>query len=64
MSPLKIAFLAAVAAAAFATPSLAQNFNGFGPSYQTQENTSQFNAPAVQNKQVALKGSKHRTPVK
>lgn len=54
MSALKIVLMATVVALAFATPSLAQNFNGFGvPSYVT-EGASQ----TTQSKPVVLKAHK------
>lgn len=54
MSTLTTALLATLAALAFATPILAQNFNGFGvPSYVT-DGASQ----ATQHKPVMLKAHK------
>jgi len=56
MSKITLAVLAAAATFAAATPSFAQNFQGFGaPSYITEGQ-----APAQsQNKPVALKPAKH-----
>jgi hypothetical protein len=57
MTKLKVIILAAVATIALATPSLAQNFQGFGaPSSATQQ---QDNAPA-QSKAVKLKTNQPR----
>jgi len=55
MTKLKIAIVAAAATVAFAAPSFAQNFQGFGaPSYITDAQT----APQTQ-KPVAMKTQKH-----
>jgi hypothetical protein len=55
MSILKTTLLAAVAAVAFASPSLAQNFQGFGaPSWVTESNQSYV----TQDKPVMLKSHK------
>ncbi len=52
MTKLKVTILAAVATIAFAGPSLAQNFQGFGaPSYVTQ----QHDQAHTQSKPVKLK---------
>jgi hypothetical protein len=58
MFPIKSLFLAAIAAAAFTTPSVAQNFQGMGaPSYVTEGNTQ-----STQNKPVMLKTHKVAKP--
>jgi hypothetical protein len=55
MSKIKLAVLAAAATFAVATPSIAQNFQGFGaPSYITEGQ-----APAQSQKPVALKSARH-----
>ncbi len=62
MSTLKVALLAAVSSFALASPTLAQNFQGFGvPSYVTQGNAPSQNAPVVLK---THKSVKHRTTVK
>jgi len=56
MSKITLAVLAAAATFAAATPSFAQNFQGFGaPSYITEGRA----AAQTQNKPVSLKATKH-----
>jgi hypothetical protein len=48
MTTLKTLLLAAIAAAAFATPSLAQNFQGFGvPGYVTEGSRTTQDRPVM-----------------
>ena len=55
MSKLKVIVLATAATIAFATPSLAQNFQGFGaPSWATQQQDDAA-AAAAHSKAVKLK---------
>jgi hypothetical protein len=57
MTTLKATLLAAIAMLAFASPSFAQNFHGFGaPSSVTENGTA-----ATQTKPVMLKAQKHAT---
>jgi hypothetical protein len=57
MLKLKIAVLAAAGTLALATPSFAQNFQGFGAS-SSEIAQAQASAP-TQHKAVALKAKKH-----
>jgi hypothetical protein len=61
MLKIKVAALAAVTTLAFATPSLAQNFQGFGAS---SEMIQRYESGQAQNKPVALKAHKRVTHVK
>jgi hypothetical protein len=56
MSRIKVAVLAAAATLAVATPTLAQNFQGFGAPSSITEGQA---AAQTKNKPVALKTTRH-----